>query len=175
MSDFSVITPLNTATISRSPSYSKGPQVQAAPDALASTPVDAYGYPQQKKKSHWFLKTLAAVAVLGTTAAILRKKVDVFKNFDLAGAKLADKASLTEKAKFYGTKVVSYVGEKVNQGVDYVVRLFKGLGEGAEKTAEKTTEKAAEKATEAATAATAQAAETTAEKAAEATAQAAAK
>ncbi|MEI3256085.1 MAG: hypothetical protein V8R83_12460 [Candidatus Gastranaerophilaceae bacterium] len=142
---------------------------------MASTPVDAYGYPQQKKKSHWFLKTLAAVAVLGTTAAILRKKVDVFKNFDLAGAKLADKASLTEKAKFYGTKVVSYVGEKVNQGVDYVVRLFKGLGKGSEKTAEKTTEKAAEKATEAATAATAQAAETTAEKAAEATAQAAAK
>lgn len=118
---------------------------------------------------------MAAVAVLGTTAAILRKKVDVFKNFDLAGAKLADKASLTEKAKFYGTKVVSYVGEKVNQGVDYVVRLFKGLGKGSEKTAEKTTEKAAEKATEAATAATAQAAETTAEKAAEATAQAAAK
>ena len=44
MSDFSVITPLNTATISRSPSYSKGPQVQAAPDALASTPVDAVSY-----------------------------------------------------------------------------------------------------------------------------------
>lgn len=76
---------------------------------------------------------MTAVAVLGTTAAILRKKVDVFKNFDLAGAKLADKASLTEKAKFYGTKVVSYVGEKVNQGVDYVVRLFKGLGKGSEK------------------------------------------
>lgn len=57
MSDFSVITPLNTATISRSPSYSKGPQVQAAPDALASTPVDAYGYPQQKKKATGF-KTL---------------------------------------------------------------------------------------------------------------------
>ena len=55
--------------------------------------------------------------------------------------------------------------------MDYVVRLFKGLGKGSEKTAETTAEKAAEKATEAATAATAQAAETTAEKAAEATAQ----
>ena len=146
MSDFSMITPLNTATISRSPSYSKGPQVQAAPDALASTPVDAYGYPQQKKKSHWFLKTLAAVVVLGTTAAILRKKVDVFKNFDLAGAKLADNASLTDKAKFYGTKAVSYVGEKVNKGVDYVMGLFKGLGKGSEKA----TENVADAATEAA-------------------------
>lgn len=128
-SEFSRIMPLNTATISKTPAYANNAQVQpqTAAQPAASSPMDAYGYPQ-KKKSHWFLKTLAAVVVLGGTAAVLRKKVDVFKNFDLASP-LKEGANFTEKAKYYGTKAVAYVGEQINKGVDAFLKLFKSTKE----------------------------------------------
>lgn len=65
-SSFSTITPLNTATVSKAPAYSKT-QTQAQPQA--SSPMTSSGEPK-KKNSHWFIKTLAtAVVVVGGLAA----------------------------------------------------------------------------------------------------------
>lgn len=116
--NFSTITALNPATITKAPTYTKTPKSQPT-QTVASSPMDAYGYPQ-KKNNHWFLKSLAAVVVLGGAAAILRKNVDVFKNFDLTG-KLAEDAKIVDKAKFYGTKAVAYVGEQINKGIDTLI------------------------------------------------------
>lgn len=106
-SSFSTITPLNPATISRMPSYATNSQTQTQQPA-ASNPINDYGAP--KKKSHWFRNTIIGLVVLAGATAILRGKVDVFKNFDKA-ADLAADAKFLDKAAHYGKKGVAVAGD----------------------------------------------------------------
>lgn len=114
--NFSTITPMSQSTISKMPTYSN----QVA--QVASTPIDSQ---EPKKNNHWFLKTLAAVAVITAGVGLLRGKVDMFKNFDVAG-KLADNASLKEKAVFYSKKAVAVAGDFVNKYANLAVETVKG-------------------------------------------------
>ena len=117
--NFSTIQPMSQATISRMPSYSTESQ------PTASVPMNGTQAP--KKKSRWFLKTLVAAAAVATAAALLRGKVNVFKNFDVTST-LQQGASFMDKAKFYGTKAVAVAGDFVtnywNKGVAFVKGLF---------------------------------------------------
>ena len=61
--NFSTITPMSQSTISKMPTYSN----QVA--QVASTPIDSQ---EPKKNNHWFLKTLAAVAVITAGVGLLR-------------------------------------------------------------------------------------------------------
>ena len=81
--NFSTITPMSQSTISRVPTYSNQASAQ-----VASTPIESE---QPKKNNHWFLKTLAALAVVTTAVALLRGKVDVFKNFGFQSGRNTDK------------------------------------------------------------------------------------
>ena len=117
--NFSTIQPMSQSTISRVPTYST--------DAKPSASVPMNGTEQPKKKSRWFLKTLVAAAAIATTVALLRGKVDMFKNFDVTST-LQQGASFMDKAKFYGTKAVAVAGDFVtnywNKGVAFVKGLF---------------------------------------------------
>ena len=116
---FSTLGPMNPATISKMPTYTKA----AAQAPVASTslePKDA------KKNSHWFLKTLATVAVLTAGVALLRSKVDVFKNFDKA-LPLADGAKFLDKAKHYGLKAVAVAGDFVIDNANKAIAWGKNL------------------------------------------------
>lgn len=100
--NFSTIRPMDPSTISRMPAYTANPATPAA-----SSPI---GSETKKKKSHWFLKTLAAVAVVAGGAALLRGKVDMFKNFDVKAA-LPSTATFVDKAKHYAMKSVAVAGD----------------------------------------------------------------
>lgn len=109
--NFSTITPMNPATISKAPTYTTA---AASQGPAASSPMDAYQQP--KKKSHWFRNTLIAAALVVGGAALLRGKVDMFKNFDkTAGA--AQDAGILGKVAHYGKKAVAEVGDFVNKYV----------------------------------------------------------
>ena len=115
--NFSTITPMSQSTISKMPTYSTQTSAQ-----VASTPIDSQ---QPKKNNHWFLKTLAAVAVLTAAVGLLRGKVDMFKNFDVAG-KLAEDANLKDKAVFYGKKAIAVAGDFVNKYANLALETVKG-------------------------------------------------
>ena len=119
--NFSTIQPMSQATISKAPAYSK-----TAAQPAASSPIN-YQAPKQKK-SRWFLKTLiAAAAVLGG-AVLLRGKVSVFKDFDVA-AKLADDAKFLDKLKHYGKKAVALLN-LMSQLPPQTVRFHNGGRQG---------------------------------------------
>ena len=114
--NFSTITPMSQATISKKPAYTNSAQ------PAASSPISE----QPKKKSHWFLKTLVAAAVVLGTAAALRGKVDMFKNFD-KGSTLAEGAKFLDKMKHHGKKAVAVVGDFVNENALKAWNGFKNL------------------------------------------------
>ena len=130
---FSTIRPMDPATISKAPAYSKNNQQPAA-----SSPIDDAQQPK-KKKSHWFLKTLVAAAVVVGGAALLRGKVDMFKNFNPETA-LAEGAKFADKAKYYAQKAVAAVGDFTtkyyNKAADWVKNLIPKAEKAAEKAAE---------------------------------------
>ena len=114
---FSTITPMSQATISRKPTYTNESQPAASTSMTTNQP---------KKKSHWFLKTLVfAAAVLGAAAA-LRGKVDVFKNFDVKSVLGAD-AKFADKAMYYAKKGVAVVGDFVIEKSMALYAAAKGL------------------------------------------------
>lgn len=112
---FSTITPMSQATISRKPTYTNEAQPAASSPITTEQPT--------KKKSRWFLKTLVAAAVVLGAAAALRGKVDIFKTFDKASTLAAD-AKFADKAMYYGKKGVAVVG-------DFVIEKGKALYEAA--------------------------------------------
>ena len=116
---FSTLTPMSQATISKAPTYSK----TQAQTPIASTSIEPK---ESKKSSHWFLKTLATVAVLTAGVALLRGKVDVFKNFDKT-LPLADGAKFLDKAKYYGQKAIAVVGDFVIDNAQKAFAWGKGL------------------------------------------------
>lgn len=115
--NFSTITPMSQATISKKPAYSNQSTAH-----VASTPIDSE---QPKKSNHWFLKTLATVAVLTAAVGLLRGKVDMFKNFDVT-SKLADNANLKDKAMYYGKKAIAVAGDFVNKYASLALETVKG-------------------------------------------------
>lgn len=125
---FSTIRPMDPATISRAPSYST--TTNNAP--AASSPMDTGAAP--KKKSHWFLKTLAAVAVVAAAVGLGRKYLPAV--FD-STATIAKDAKWHEKALGYAKKYIGVAGDKVieyaskavdyaKQGWEFVASKFKG-------------------------------------------------
>ena len=116
---FSTIRPMDPATISRVPSYT----TDNAP--AASSPIDNSAAP--KKKSHWFLKTLAAVVVVAAALGLGRKHLP--KVFDSA-VTIADNAKWHEKAIAYTKKYLGKAGDFVNnfvkQGWEFIANKFKG-------------------------------------------------
>ncbi len=104
---FSTITPMNPATISRKPTYA----VNSQPQPAASTPIDAPAGQPAKKKSHWFLKTLAAVVVLAAAVGLGRKYLP--NTFDPA-AKLAGTENFMQKGLYYTKLGIAKAGEFVN-------------------------------------------------------------
>lgn len=121
--NFSTITPMTQATISKAPAFSVNTAPAAAEQPAASSPMDgAYGQP--KKKSHWFIKTLAAVVVVGAALGLGRKYG--LKDFDVK--KVLDKDA-TGMQKFTHTikKWIAQGGDFVNEKiVGSVLNLFKG-------------------------------------------------
>lgn len=116
--NFSTIRPMEQSTISRMPAYTANPVTPAASSPIGSEP--------KKKNSHWFLKTLAAVAVIAGGAALLRGKVDVFKNFDVKAA-LPSTATFVDKAKHYAMKAVAVTGDFLISKGTAVCNWVKGL------------------------------------------------
>lgn len=122
--NFSTISPLSPATISKAPTYSNA-NAQAAPQAAASSPV-AGDNNEPKKKSYKLAGTLITAAVLVAAAALLRGKVDMFKNFNKTEA-LAENAKFKDKMAYYGKKAVATVGDFINETViGGIKKLFKG-------------------------------------------------
>ncbi len=77
-SNFSTITGLNAANISRQPTYTATSTVDAKPQA--STPIVVNtDYKPEKKSSHWFLKTLAAAVVIAGGLVAGRKYIPQLK------------------------------------------------------------------------------------------------
>lgn len=120
--NFSTIQPMSQATISKAPAYSK-----TAQQPVASSPMETAGQ-APKKKSRWFLKTLIAAAVVLGGSALLRGKVDAFKNFDAVADKFGADAKLLDKAKYYGKNVIAAIGDFTttywNKGYGWVKNLF---------------------------------------------------
>lgn len=112
---FSTIRPMDPATISRVPSYST--TTNNAP--AASSPMDAGTAP--KKKSQWFLKTIATVAVVAAAVGLGRKYLPAV--FDPA-ITIAKDAKWHQKAIGYAKKYIGVAGQYINEyagkAVDYV-------------------------------------------------------
>lgn len=128
-SSFSTITPLNTSTISKMPAYASNNQPQAQQPA-ASNPLDAYSAP--KKKSHWFLKTIATLAVLTAAVGLGRKFLP--NVFDSA-ATVAKDANIFKKGLEYTKLGIAKAGDFVNKYAEmaykWVLEIpakFKGTG-----------------------------------------------
>lgn len=100
MSSFSTITGLNASTISRPPSFATPNTAEAKPQASAPIVVTT-NYQPEKKKSHWFLKTIAAIAVIGGGMVAARNYIPQLK-------KVATEAAPTtgnkDKALYYLAK-----------------------------------------------------------------------
>ena len=116
---FSTIRPMDPATISRAPSYT----TNNAP--AASSPIDNGSAP--KKKSHWFLKTIATVVVVAAALGLGRKYLPTV--FDSA-ATIASDAKWYQKAIGYTKKYLGVAGDFVNnfvkQGWEFIANKFKG-------------------------------------------------
>ena len=97
------IVPLSQETISKPPKYTQ----QTSQQPTASTPIT--GEEAKKKSSHWFLKTIGAIVVVGAALGLGRKFVPALKNIDLSTA-------ATSGAKWYetGLRYVAQAGEYIN-------------------------------------------------------------
>ena len=92
------IVPLSPETISKPPKYTNANAQQPA----ASTPMNTEE--PAKKKSHWFLKTIGAIVVVGAALGLGRKFVPALRDINLSqvadeGAKWYQKGRLSIVAK----------------------------------------------------------------------------
>ena len=124
---FSTIRPMDPATVSRAPSFTTTNNAPAA-----SSPIDNGSAP--KKKSHWFLKTIAAVVVVAAALGLGRKYLPTV--FDSA-ATIASDAKWYQKAIGYTKKYLGVAGDFVinctgkvvdyaKQGWEFIANKFKG-------------------------------------------------
>lgn len=118
--NFSTITPLSTSTISKKPAFSVNNQQPAA-----SSPVNTFEAEPKKKNNHWFLKTLATVAVVAAAVGLGRKYLPEIFN---PAATLNGTENLLQKGLHYAKVYIGKAGECVNStvsaGINFVRNLF---------------------------------------------------
>ena len=125
-SSFSTITGLNPSTISRQPTYTAPAASEAKPQA--STPiVVTTDYKHENQNSHWFLKTIAAAAVIAGGLVAGRKYIPQLKDIS------------TEAMPTTGTKdkVLYYVAKAGDEIEKFAVDMYnkvKGLFDRSQKT-----------------------------------------
>lgn len=119
--NFSTITPMNQATISKPPAFTTTPAAVAEQPA-ASTSMDG-GKPH--KKSHWFRNTLITLVVIAAATGLGRKYMPT--TFDPA-AKLAGTEKWYQQGLHYAKLGVAKAGEFVNkyvgQAYTYIASKF---------------------------------------------------
>ena len=117
---FSTIRPMDPATVSRAPSFTTTNNTP-----VASSPIDNGSAP--KKKSHWFLKTIATVAVVAAALGLGSKYLPSVFN---SKATIASDAKWYQKAIGYTKKYLGVAGDFVNnfvkQGWEFIGNKFKG-------------------------------------------------
>lgn len=117
---FSTIRPMDPATVSRAPSFTTTNNTP-----VASSPIDNGSAP--KKKSHWFLKTIATVAVVAAALGLGSKYLPSVFN---SKATIASDAKWYQKAIGYTKKYLGVAGDFVNnfvkQGWEFIANKFKG-------------------------------------------------
>lgn len=131
--NFSTIAPLSASTISRAPSFVKEGNAQVNAESKASQPVASssiYDDGSQKKKSHWFMKTIVALGVIAGGLVLAKQHLPQIKNFDSSG-KFADMKGFKDKA-FYA---VSKGGEEIIKYWNLGFAKVKGMFSKAEATA----------------------------------------
>lgn len=116
--NFATITPMSTATISKKPAYSVDTQQQPA----ASSPMDNGS--QVPKKSHWFIKSLATIVVLGAAAGLGAK---FLPNVFNSKAVLATDANIFNKGLHYAKVGVGHAGEFINKYAEVAYNWTKNL------------------------------------------------
>lgn len=117
--NFSTITQMNQATISRKPAFSTESQQQ---QPSASSPMNSDGTP--KKKSHWFAKTLGTLVVLATAVGLGRKYLPNTFNPQAA---LAGTENLFQKGLHYAKVGIGHAGEFVNTNLSKAYAWAKNL------------------------------------------------
>lgn len=111
------IVPMSQETISKRPKYSTSEPQQP----VASTTVSTQDTGAKKKKSHWFLKTLATVAVVAAAVGLGRKYIPALSKIDLSVP--ATGAKFTEKA----VRFVAQAGETVNNYASQALNYLKSI------------------------------------------------
>ena len=119
------IVPLSQETISKQPKYTTQSSAQ---QPTASTPMN--GEETKKKKSHWFLKTVGAVVVVGAALGLGRKYLPALKNIDLSQA-AAQGAKWYETGLRYVAQAGEYINTKAVAGLNWIKALPSKLGIGA--------------------------------------------
>ena len=130
--NFTTIGPLSASTISKPPSFVKeGAKTAAEPKAeqpVASSSI--YDDGKEKKNSHWFLKTVVALAVIAGGLAAAKKYVPQVRDF-VAPEKFSDVKGYKDKALY----LISKGGEKVIELATKTWDAIKGiLPKGAKET-----------------------------------------
>lgn len=126
--NFSTIGQMSQATISQKPTYSTDTTGQ---QPAASTAMDSQGHPKPKK-SHWFIKTLATIVVLGAAVGLGRKYG--IPKFDPKAA-LAEGAGTMDKVKHSSQKYLAVAGDFINSNVGKAWTWCKNLVGKGEKAA----------------------------------------
>ena len=122
--NFSTITPLNPANISRPPSFTTTNTPASQP--AASSPMD--GEPPAKKKSHKFIKTVGTLVIIAAALGLARKYLPNTFNPEL---KLAADAGIVDKGLYYAKKYIGMAGDYINSWTGSAINGAKGLYEKA--------------------------------------------
>lgn len=130
--NFSTISQMDLTTVSKLPAFSTNTSAQKPPAAapndmssqqpLASSRINN-NYEPEPKKSHWFLKTLGAIIVIGGALVAARKSSASIKEIDLT-KELSKEAKLADKAKFYTAKAGEWIIVKAKAAKEWVVGIF---------------------------------------------------
>ena len=122
--NFSTITPLNPANISRPPSFTTANTTESQP--AASSPM--VGEPPAKKNSHKFLKTVGTLVVIAAALGLARKYLPNTFNPQL---NLSPDAGIVDKGLYYAKKYIGVAGEHINSWTGSAINGVKGLYEKA--------------------------------------------
>lgn len=104
------ITQVSPSTISRPPKF----QLPADTKPAASSPIN--NEPTQKKKNHWFAKTIGAVVVIAAALGLSRAYVPALKKVDIA----ADAAGIGKNVMKYLAIAGEFINSNVMKAVDFV-------------------------------------------------------
>lgn len=109
--NFSTITPMNPATISKAPTYTTA---AASQEPAASNPILNHPRYQEPKKSHWFRNTLITLVAVAAATGLSRKYLP--NTFNPA-ATLSGTEKWWQQGLHYAKLGVAKAGEFVNKYV----------------------------------------------------------